>query len=145
MLFTDFQQKFIFYSECWVGSSVHYRKSDNLLIISKGAINSFKEISAGQNVSTNRSAQGVNISRCLKPVKIMLETLNLVRKYKDIYSLRKYTFQYQEPFIFADVSIMLQKTTFFGKTNTFIQSNSMTALWRFFRSAFSFRNIKDYY
>ena len=71
---------------------MHYRKSDNLLIVSKGAINSFKEISTGQNVSTNRSAQGVNLSRCLKPVKIMLETLNLVSKYKHVYSLRKYTF-----------------------------------------------------
>ena len=43
----------------------------------------------------------------------MLETSNLVRKYTHICSFRKYTFQYQSPLNFADVSIFLQKLNVF--------------------------------
>ena len=46
---------------------------------------------------------------CLKIVRIMLETWNLVRKYTHICSFRKYTFCYKGPVNFADASIFLQK------------------------------------
>ena len=49
----------------------------------------------------------------LKPVRIMLETLNLARKYTVICGFRKYTFQCLEPLNFADVSIFLQKISVF--------------------------------
>ena len=39
----------------------------------------------------------------------MLETSNLARKYIHIGSFRKYTFQYQGPINFDDVSIFLAK------------------------------------
>ena len=50
---------------------------------------------------------------CLKLVRVTLETWNLARKYTFICSLKKYTFQYQGPFNFADVSIFLQKISVF--------------------------------
>ena len=43
---------------------------------------------------------GLKLSPCLKLVRIMLETWNLVREYKHIYSFRKYTFWYQGPLNF---------------------------------------------
>ena len=43
----------------------------------------------------------------------MLETSNLARKYKPIFSFRKYTFQCLGPLNFADVSIFLQKISVF--------------------------------
>ena len=46
---------------------------------------------------------------CLKLVRIMLETWNLVRKNNHICNFRKYIFQYQGPLNFAGVSIFLQK------------------------------------
>ena len=49
----------------------------------------------------------------LKPVRIMLETSNLARKYTPICSFRKYTFQCLGPLNFADVSIFLQKISVF--------------------------------
>ena len=49
------------------------------------------------------------ITPCLKLVRIMLETWNLLRKYTHIFSFRKYTFYYQDPHDFADVSNFLQK------------------------------------
>ena len=42
----------------------------------------------------------------------MLETWNLVRKCKQIFSFRKYTFQYQTSLNFADVNIFWQNSTF---------------------------------
>ena len=36
--------------------------------------------------------EGVKLPPCLKPVRIMLEALNLTRKYTRICSFRKYTF-----------------------------------------------------
>ena len=51
---------------------------------------------------------------CLKPVKIMLETSNLARKYTSVCSFRKYTFQDLDPLSFADVSIFLQKISVFS-------------------------------
>ena len=63
----------------------------------------------------------------------MVETWNLGRKYAHIFSFRKYTFQYQEPLNFVDVSIFLQKfSAFFGKNNTFTQSDSVRALLEIF-------------
>ena len=48
-------------------------------------------------------------SPCLKLLRIMLETSNLTHKYRHIYSLRKCTFQYQDPLNFADVNIFWPK------------------------------------
>ena len=50
---------------------------------------------------------------CLKLVRIMLETSNVARKHTHIFSFRKYTFQYQYPLNFANVSIFLQKISDF--------------------------------
>ena len=49
----------------------------------------------------------------LKLVRIMLETSSLARKFAHICSFRKYTFQYQDPLNFADVSIFSQKVSVF--------------------------------
>ena len=56
---------------------------------------------------------GGNINPCLKPVKIMLDTSNLARKYTPICSLRKYTLYCLGPLNFADVSIFLQRNSVF--------------------------------
>ena len=56
---------------------------------------------------------GGKITPCLKPVRIMLETSNLARKYTPICSSRKYTFQWLKPLNLADVSIFLKKIVFF--------------------------------
>ena len=48
---------------------------------------------------------GVKITPCLKLVKFMLENLNLVRSYTQIYSLRKYKFYYQDLLNSANVSV----------------------------------------
>ena len=50
----------------------------------------------------------------LKLVRIMLETWNLVCMYTHKLSFRKYTFMYQGPLNFADVSIFSKKLVFFG-------------------------------
>ena len=49
----------------------------------------------------------------LKLVTIMLEAWNLVRKYTHMFSFRKYTFWYQDPLNFADVSIHFSKISIF--------------------------------
>ena len=72
---------------------------------------------------------------CLKLVRIMLETWNLVHKYKQIRSFRKYTFQHQGSLNFADVRI-------FGKNSTFTQSNSMGAVLGIFQFCFQFLQDK---
>ena len=56
---------------------------------------------------------GGKIIPCLKPVRIMLETLKLARNYAPICSFRKYTIQCLGPLNFADVSIFLQKNSVF--------------------------------
>ena len=61
----------------------------------------------------------------------MLETSDLARKYTPILSFRKYTLQYLGPLNFADVSIFLQKLTFFIQKSTFTQSNSVRAMLDF--------------
>ena len=48
---------------------------------------------------------GSKITHCRKLVRILLEAWNLVRKYRHIFNFKKYTFQYQGSFNFADVSI----------------------------------------
>ena len=59
---------------------------------------------------------GVNYSPCLKLVRIMLGTLNLVCKYTHICSFRKYAFQYQGILIFAYISIIFwQKQYLYSK------------------------------
>ena len=49
------------------------------------------------------------ITPSLKLVSIMLETRNLVRKYKHICSFRKYTFLYKDTLNLADASILFCK------------------------------------
>ena len=58
--------------------------------------------------------EGVKLLPCLKLVKIMLETLNLTRKYTLICSFRKYTFFWLDLLNFADVGIFLQKISVFS-------------------------------
>ena len=55
------------------------------------------------------------ITPCLKLVKIMLEIGNLARKYTHICNFRKYSFWYQDPLYFGDVSIFLKKISIFGQ------------------------------
>ena len=86
--------------------------------------------------------KGVKLPR-LKPVRITLETWNVVRKYAHICSFRKYTFQYQGPLHLADVSIFCKKSAFFDKNSAFTQSRELCL--RFFNSVFSFCKIKGYY
>ena len=49
----------------------------------------------------------------------MLQTSNLVRKYKHICGFKEYTFQYEDPLNFADVSISLQKINILCKKQYF--------------------------
>ena len=53
------------------------------------------------------------VTPCLKLLRIMLETSNFARKY----SFRKYTFQYQGPLNFADVSIFYKKMAYITQSN----------------------------
>ena len=69
---------------------------------------------------------------------IMLETWNLGCKYTHICNFREYTFQYQGPPNFADISIILQKISIFGKSSTFTQSKSMRAVLEIFQFCFPF-------
>ena len=59
---------------------------------------------------------------CLKLVRIMLETWNLVRKYIHICSFRKYT----------KALLSLLMSAFFGKNSIFTQSNSVRAVLKIF-------------
>ena len=56
---------------------------------------------------------GVKLPPCLKLVRIVLETWNLVRKFTHICSFRKYTFEYQGLLNFAEVSIFFAKNQHF--------------------------------
>ena len=62
----------------------------------------------------------------------MLATLNLARKYTPMFSFRKYTFSYPGPPNFADISIFLKISAFFGQNSTFAQSNSVTVMLEIF-------------
>ena len=60
----------------------------------------------------------------------MPETWILVRKYIHIFSFRKKTFYYRDPFNFADASIFFaKKSTFIWQNSTFTQSNSVRAVF----------------
>ena len=63
--------------------------------------------------SGSRFEEGGGIPHCLKLVRIMLETLNVVRKLTHICSFRKYNFEYQDPRNFADVNIFFAKSQHF--------------------------------
>ena len=60
----------------------------------------------------------------------MLETWTLVStcKYESTCSFVKYKFYYQDVINFAVFSTFLQKMSFFGKSSTYTQSNSMTTV-----------------
>ena len=72
--------------------------------------------------------EGVKLPACLKPVRTTPETLNLVRKYKHIYSLRKHTLSTKTPLILLMSSFFPKNQRFFSKISTFIQSSSMRTL-----------------
>ena len=74
---------------------------------------------------------------CLKPVKIMLETSNLARKYTSVCSFRKYTFQDLDPLSFADVSIFLQKISVFSPKKYFDSKQQCESCVRDFLVLFS--------
>ena len=67
---------------------------------------------------------GVKLPKlCLKPVRIMLETWKMVRKYTLTCSVWKYTFSYWDPLNFADVRIFLAKNQhFLGKIVPLLKS-----------------------
>ena len=90
-------------------------------------------------VSFERSASGrVKLPPSSKLVRILLETLISISKQAHICSFIKYTFQYQDPPNFADVSILLQKIVLFGKNSTFTQSNSVRFVLEIFQFCFQF-------
>ena len=90
-------------------------------------------------VSFERSASGgVKLPPSPKLVRIMLQTSISTSKQAHICSFRKYTFQYQGPPNFADVSILLQKIVLFGKNSTFTQSNSVRFVLEIFQFCFQF-------
>ena len=66
----------------------------------------------------------------------MPETWNLSTKYTKI--CRKYTFYYQGPLNFADVSILHEIIIFFDKNSAFIQNNSVRAVLENFYFYFQF-------
>ena len=80
------------------------------------------------------------ISPCVKLVRIMLETWNLVHKYTHIYSFRKKNFWYQGLLNFGNTSIFFfcKKSVFFAQSSTFTQSNSVRAVLEFFYFCFQF-------
>ena len=80
--------------------SIHWDKTQILTLIWVGFLGVRFEV-------------GGKINPRLKLVRVTLETWNLARKYTFTCSLKKYTFQYQGPFNFADVSIFLQKISVF--------------------------------
>ena len=82
--------------------------------------------------------EGGKITRCLKLVRIMPETSNLVSKQINICSLRKYTFSYQGPFNFADISIFLQKITDFWQKQYLYLQQQYESCVRDFLVQFSF-------
>ena len=67
-------------------------------------------------------------------------------KVHNICSFRKYTFQYQDPVNFADISVFFfcKKSAFFGKNSIFTQGNSVRVVLEIFSSVFSFCKIKGY-
>ena len=74
-----------------------------------------------------------NYPLCLKLVRIIPETWNLVRKYTHLFSFRKYTFvpfSVKALLIFFKVSNFFckKKSAFFRKNGTFTQSSSMGAV-----------------
>ena len=74
---------------------------------------------------------------CLKVVRIMLGTWNLIRKYTHIY--------FQKIYLLVNIlSFFCKNSAFSGKNSTFTQSNSVRAVLKIFRSVFSFCKIKGY-
>ena len=72
----------------------------------------------------------------------MLETSSLARKYTHVYSFKKYTFQYQGPLNFADVSIFYKKQRFLTKILPLLKAIVRELCYRCFSPAFSFCKIK---
>ena len=74
----------------------------------------------------------------LKHIRIMLQSWNLERKYRNICCFRKYTFYYQDPLNFVDANFFCKISAFFGKSSTWTQR----AVLEIFSSVFSFCKIK---
>ena len=106
-----FVRLFVPYSD-WVYLEFHtiYECNPNLGGLFRGSF--WREKRTGV-----KGGGGGKITPFLNLVRIMLETSNLARKYTDICSLRKYTFQY----------FFFKKSPFFGQNSTFTQSNSVRA------------------
>ena len=131
----------LFYSQ--ENSVLHILKRNDLSQALKGHLIIDQYLSVLNLIWTGsleaRLRWGVNYSPCLKLVRIMLETLNLLCKYTHICSFRKYAFQYQGILIFAYISIFFcKKLSFFGKNSTFTQSNSVRAVLEIFQFCFPF-------
>ena len=75
---------------------------------------------------------------CLKLVRIILETWNLVQKCTHIWSFRKYAFKCQGSLNFADVIIFCKNSAVFAKNGFFTQINSVRAVWEIFLFCFQF-------
>ena len=71
-------------------------------------------------------------SPCLKLVRVMLETWNLVRMYTHKCSFRKCTFNTKTPLILLMQHFVCKKSAFYGKNSTFTQINSMAAMFEIF-------------
>ena len=70
-----------------------------------------------------------------------------IRLWKKMYSLtRKYTFKYQDPPDFADVTILLAKNQrFLAKIVPLLKAIVWELCEKFFSSVFSFCKVKGYY
>ena len=73
----------------------------------------------------------------------MLEPWNFVRKFTHICSVREFTFQYEDPLNFADVSIFFAKNQdFLEKMVPLFKAITWEQCKRFFSSVFSFCKFK---
>ena len=91
------------------------------------------------------SGRGVK-TPCLKLVKIMLESWNLVSNYKHIFSFRKYSFCYKYLFNFADVSIFFLKNQYvLSKIVPLLKAIVWKLYLRTFSSVFIFCKVKVSY
>ena len=88
---------------------------------------------------------GRKITPCLKLVRIMLETWNLIRKFTRTCTFRNYTFQYQGPLNFSDISIFFAKNKpFLAKLAPLLKAIVRELCKRFFSSVCGFCKIKSY-
>ena len=90
------------------------RKSDNNYFVNQKGLLTLIRMGFSAVLFLVRFGRG-KITLFLKPVSIMLEAWNLIRKYTHTFSFRKYTLQFQKFLHFADVNIFLQKISILAK------------------------------